>query len=159
MPSRGRGGEAERQKERLATWRGLSKNVPFMRALREGATLYEPAIARACEAFGLTVGNPRDRELLLAILADVLFRPRVSGALSASLFRKRGRPKEWSEDKQTRLERAIVKVCAPEELANGGPSVRMIAKRLRQSQFAQELQLPSQEALENLIAKLLRPSQ
>ena len=38
--------------------------------------MYEPAVARAYQAFGLMADNPRDRELLLIILADVLFRVR-----------------------------------------------------------------------------------
>jgi hypothetical protein len=148
MPSKGRGGEAERQKERLASWRGLSKDVLCMRALREGASHLEPAIARGCEAFGLTASDPKDRELLLAILADVLFRPAPTNALAA--VRTRGAQQEWTQRKVTQLRRDIVAAYPGDGWIN--EQVHKIAFRL-QKKYPEKYSAYEIETLKRLIRR------
>jgi hypothetical protein len=153
MPSRGRGGEQERRKERLETWLNLSKDV---RLLRDGNKWWrESAIDRACKEFGLRGEVAEDRELLLGILADVIFYS-PPNLLVGGVLRKRGRPEEWSKKKKRLLSRAILEVCSPELSSQAYHKVSdlVIARRLLKSRFKEELDLPGEQTLKEKISQL-----
>jgi hypothetical protein len=85
------------RRRRLADWLRLSKNQQVMTTLRRHSPLphHAKTIATACEQFGLNPNDKEDRNLLLVILADVVFRERGRAALGPEAAKPKavGRPK------------------------------------------------------------------
>jgi hypothetical protein len=61
--------------KRLKRWQEFSQDKDFMDRLRDSRQRNgrHPDVNRACAAFGLDPSNAVDRELLLDILADIVF--------------------------------------------------------------------------------------
>jgi hypothetical protein len=161
MPSKGRGGEFERKQKRLLHWLERSKNASFLSELREGynepcdktslgfrsRVLREIDINAACNELGFDSSSSADRDILLGILANILFK--TYNALEKP--GKVGRPKEWTPHKENKLLDAIQKLCEAEHLV---PSDAEIARRLKESDFGKKLRLPDSARLTAKISEL-----
>jgi hypothetical protein len=127
--------------KRLKSWRRLLSEQPGLKTILRQRS-YETEIKRACDALGI---DPQtDRQILLGILADILFHDSANQALKLA---RRGRPVEWTEERINKLVGRITKIeksgvpvpTRPTEFAQflkdhfpdeHLPSVSTLAKRL-----------------------------
>ena len=86
-------------RKRFAAWQTLSQNSQAMTVLRRHWPLpYQMEnIAAACAEFGLNPRSKIDRDVLLAILADILFKQQRSALSDAK--NRGGAPVKWTEER------------------------------------------------------------
>jgi len=153
-------------RRRLADKLNVSKNRQHMAVLRRHWPMPHHAkmIAVACERFGLNANDKKDRDILLGMLVEIIFREPGGGALgweARKLKAPSGRHKKWDEKMLRLFRRDIAAMMDERGQFDPYMAVRKIRQRLKEPKKSRPLNLDysayEDSTLEAYIKRQLSP--